>query len=56
MNDLLVSSVTINLFPSIQILTSTVASASPFTLNMSPKSQNLSTNSRFSLAPVSTLV
>jgi len=46
---LLVSSDTncLNLLHPIQILVSTAASASPSTLNTSPKLQNLSTNSRF---------
>jgi len=46
----------LNLFHSIRILASTAASASPSTLSISPWSQNLSTTSRFALAPISTLV
>ena len=55
---LLVSSGTscLNLFQPIRILASTAASASPSTLSMSPRQQNLSTNSNFALAPISTLV
>ena len=41
----------LNLFQPIQILASTAASASPSTPILSPKKQNLSTNSRFALAP-----
>ena len=55
---LLVSNSTncLNLFQPIQILASTVASASPSTLKMSPEYQNLSSNSRFPVAPISTFV
>ena len=42
--------------PAIWILASTAASASPSTVSMSPRQQNLSTNSNFALAPISTLV
>ena len=42
--------------PAIRILASTAASASPSTLSMSHRQQNLSTNSSFALAPISTLV
>jgi len=44
----------LNLFHPIQILVSTAALASPSTLNMSPKWQNLFTNSRFASLPIST--
>ena len=46
----------LNLFHPICILASTAASAFPSTLNMSPKYHKLFTNSRFALAPISTLV
>ena len=46
----------VNLFHPTRILASTAASASPPTLSMSPKWQNISTNSGFALAPISTLV
>jgi len=45
----------LNLFHPIQILASTAASASPSTLNISPRQQNLSTTSKFALAPISKL-